>query len=132
MSYVVDRQQGIEAEDEVLDIIQNKFKDNISKVDERYCKYDFEGDKYIYELKMRNNFYSSFPTTMIPQDKILDSDKRQVFLFKFKDGLYYIKHRKKIFKDFEVKPFKRFRSDYNDKEKLYIYIPIEKLKQINF
>lgn len=130
MSYVVDRQQGIEAEDEVLDTIQNKFKDNISKVNERFCKYDFEGDKYIYELKTRNNFYSSFPTTMIPQDKITISNKRQVFLFNFKDGLYYIKYRKKIFKHFEVKPFKRFRSDYNDKEKLYIYIPIEKLKEI--
>ena len=27
-----------------------KFKDTINKANSNYCKYDFEGTKYIYEL----------------------------------------------------------------------------------
>jgi hypothetical protein len=132
MTYKEDYKQGKLAEDIVYNDIKPFFKDNIIKINSRYSKYDYEGDKYIYELKTRNNCYSSFPTTLIPYDKIIkDSQKRQIFLFNFKDGLYYIKYREKKFKKFDLNTFCRYkRPDYNDVEKLYYYIPIEKLKPI--
>jgi hypothetical protein len=132
MSYKIDYETGKEAEDIVLNDIELFFEDNIQKINSRYSKYDYEGDKYIYELKTRNNLYCSFPTTLIASDKIITkSPKRQIFLFNFKDGLYYIKYREKKFMKFDLKPFCRNkRNDYNDLEKLYYYIPIEKLKKI--
>ena len=132
MSYKIDYETGKEAEDIVLNDIELFFEDNIQKINSRYSKYDYEGDKYIYELKTRNNLYCSFPTTLIASDKIITkSPKRQIFLFNFKDGLYYIKYREKKFIKFDLKPFCRNkRNDYNDLEKLYYYIPIEKLKKI--
>jgi len=132
MSYKIDYETGKEAEDIVLNDIELFFEDNIQKINSRYSKYDYEGDKYIYELKTRNNLYCSFPTTLIASDKIITkSPKRQIFLFNFKDGLYYIKYKEKKFMKFDLKPFCRNkRNDYNDLEKLYYYIPIEKLKKI--
>jgi hypothetical protein len=132
MSFKKDYETGKEAEDIVHNDINLFFKDNIIKCENNYSKYDYEGDKYIYELKTRNNLYCSYPTTLIAGDKIINkSPKRQIFLFNFKDGLYYIKYREKKFNKFDLKPFCRNkRSDYNDLKKLYYFIPIEKLKKI--
>lgn len=75
----------------------------------------------------RNVNYDMYETTIIPADKIC-----KIFLFNFRDGLYYIKYRKSKFDTFERKIFVRNqRDDYNDIPKEYIYIPINKLKKIN-
>jgi hypothetical protein len=129
MSYQVDRVAGLKKEGEVLPIIKTYFDRDIQKCTERYAKYDFFDEKYKYELKSRNNTYDKYPTTLICADKTC---KRIIFLFHFTDGLYYIKYRKSKFNTFEKKMFVRNkRSDYDDLEKEYIYIPIEHLKKIN-
>jgi hypothetical protein len=124
----IDEKFGFEKEEQILDIINIKFNDNIKKCN-RYNKYDFEGLKYKYELKSRRNNYNSYPTTMIPEDKIKENMKI-IFLFSFIDGLYYIKYRPKIFNTFETRNFRRTDRGSFDIEKKYIYIPIEKLKLI--
>jgi len=137
-SFTKDYLFGMKSEVNVLNTVKNYFSlvykdDNIIKVNNKYCKYDFKGDKFVYELKSRNNCRSEYPTTIIPFDKILQSDKLakdqgQIFLFNFIDGLYYIIYDKDVFKDFELKMFGRTdRLDINDKKKLYYYIPVQKL-----
>ena len=130
MSFKKDYSFGLGKENEILPIITTFFDRDIKKSKNNFDKYDFEDDKYKYELKSRNNEYNKYPTTIICNDKVI-TDKL-IFLFNFTDGLYYIKYSKSKFDNFEKKLFVRNkRQDYNDLEKMYIYIPIEKLKKIN-
>lgn len=129
-SYKNDYETGKKNEDIVLTKINSFFNDNIIKSSERYTRYDYKGDKYYYELKTRNNNFNTYSTTMIPYNKIM-TNKKQIFLFDFKDGLYYIEYIPDVFIDFELKHFVRNqRIDYNDKMSMYYFIPIEKLKKI--
>ena len=121
---------GIENENKIIVDLNLYFKDVISKTD-KFCKYDFESNKAIYELKSRNNNYKTFDTTLIPFDKILKTTKIQYFIFSFFDGLYYIKYEKDLFDCFDLMPFQRHqRSDYVDMKKLYYYIPVWMLNKI--
>jgi hypothetical protein len=121
---------GLEKEIIVLDIIKNYWKkDEIKKIENKFGKYDFEGNKYVYELKTRKFNYNKFETTLIPKNKI-EENKKIKFLFLFTDGLYYIKYRKNVFDEFETKPFRRYDRGNFDLEKEYIFIPINKLKKI--
>lgn len=129
-----DLEFGKTKEEELTEILKEFFDDNLKPVDKKnkYCKWDYEGDKYIYELKSRNNKLNDYPTTLIPYDKIIKG-KKQYFIFNFMDKIGYIRYSKKKFKNFELKPFKRnFRGGYNDLEKLYYFIPVDKLKIIEF
>jgi len=129
MSYKYDYLFGSQKENEVLPIIRNFFNRDIQKCTERYEKFDFFDERYKYELKSRNINYDTYDTTLIPTNKAC---KRMIFLFNFKDGLYYIKYRRSKFDKFERNMFVRNkRNDYNDKQQEYFYIPIDKLKKIN-
>jgi len=129
-SFKNDYEMGTKNEDKVLIQINSFFNDNIVKSTSKISKYDYKGDEYYYELKTRNNNYKTYPTTLIPYNKIM-TNKKQIFLFDFKDGLYYIEYNPDVFNDFELKYFVRNqRIDYNDIMSMYYYIPIEKLKKI--
>jgi hypothetical protein len=129
MSFKQDYYFGLKKEDELLPVIRSFFNRDIQKSTNKFERFDYSDEKYKYELKSRNNEYNKYPTTLIPFDKVC---KRIIFLFHFTDGLYYIKYRKSKFNTFEKKMFVRNkRSDYNDLQKEYIYIPIEYLKKIN-
>jgi hypothetical protein len=129
-SFKNDYEMGTKNEDKVLIQINSFFNDNIIKASSTYSRYDYKGDKYYYELKTRNNNYKTYPTTLIPYNKIM-TNKKQIFLFDFKDGLYYIEYIPEVFNEFELKHFVRNqRIDYNDIMSMYYYIPIEKLKKI--
>jgi len=125
--YLVGKTQEIT----VLEQINKFFEDDIKQSNDKYCSYDFIGTKYIYELKSRNNLKNAYPTTIIGGDKIID-DRKQIFLFKFIDGLYYIKKNNKLFKTFVKEDFVRNkRSDFIDMKKQYIFIPVDKLTKID-
>ena len=129
MSFKQDYFFGLKKEDELLPIIRTFFNRDIQKSTNKFERFDFIDEKYKYELKSRNNNYDKYPTTLIPADKVC---KRIIFLFNFTDGLYYIKYRKSKFNTFERKMFVRNkRNDFNDLQKEYYYIPIDKLKKIN-
>jgi hypothetical protein len=114
----------------VLPRIRQYFDDTIEADENVYSRADFNGQKFKYELKSRTNTYSAFPTTLLPEDKVFTEN--QVFLFNFTDGLYYIKYDKDVFDTFEKKMFRRRqRSDHNDVEKMYYYIPITALTHID-
>ena len=121
---------GKKQEITVLEQINKFFNDDIKHTEDKFCSYDFIGTKYIYELKSRNNLMNAYPTTIIGGDKIIDNQK-QIFLFKFVDGLYYIK-KTKLFNTFVKENFVRnARSDFIDIKKQYIFIPVDKLTKID-
>lgn len=133
MTYKNDYSFGKQKEEEILKIINNKFKDNIRQITNQYEKFDYEGDKYMYELKSRNCNYETYATTLLPMSKTINNEKRAVFLFNFIDGLYYIKFREKKFKTFALQSFCRNkREDITDYSQLYYFIPIQSLRKIEF
>jgi hypothetical protein len=119
-------------EDKQQALISKKFGE-VKKTND-YCRYDYYNDEYLFELKSRNNKYKQFPTTLLPQDKILkDIPQKQIFLFNFTDGLYYIEYDEEKFKNYPLELFCRYkRKDFNDLEKKYYYIPIGDLTEIKF
>jgi len=129
-SFKKDYSFGKDKETEILKILKIKFNENITTSINQFERYDFKDDKYYYELKSRNNKYSDYPTTLIEKGKVINENI--IFLFNFTDGLYYIKYKKSKFDKFECKEFVRHkRIDFNDKPKLYYFIPINKLKKID-
>lgn len=124
---------GRNLENEVLPIIRNAFESRDIKFPKhKYSSYNFIDDvkEVLYELKARTNKYETYPTTMIQEDKILNTHYKQIFLFHFTNGLYYIEYDPVLFDTFEKKEYSQFRTDKVDVHKLYYYIPIEHLKRV--
>jgi hypothetical protein len=128
MSFQSDYSYGIQQQETLYPLFKKFFKDNLVSTPKKFDKYDYEGTTASYELKSRKINFKTYPTTCIASDKINpDHNKKQIYLFNFLDGTYYIEYDKELFDTFEVKEFRRFRQGVNDKEKPYVYIPIEKL-----
>jgi len=125
--YQRDREFGLESEKNIKPILERFFNDELTDTT-RWTTYDFKGKENRYELKARRNCYNTYPTTMIPADKV---DENLIFVFQFTDGNYYIPYNKETFDTFECKPFRRWRTGTRDKEKDYIYIPIGSLLKID-
>lgn len=129
-SFKNDYEFGKMEETKVFDLIKEFFySDNIIKVLNRYSKFDFEGDNFVYELKSRTCYSSTYESTIIGVDKIFENfQKKQIFLFNFRDGLYYIEYDSEKFKKYRQEIYKRkYRSDFNDKKVPYFFIDIEDL-----
>jgi len=124
-----DYSYGRSKENEILEKMNSYFNDNIIQTEERFDTKDYLGEKYKYELKSRRNNYETYPTTIIPCDKV-KSGTNYVFLFNFTNGLYYIYYEPELFKTFRSGTFSRTDNSQNNKNKLYWYIPIEKLTKI--
>ena len=126
-SFKEDYSFGIQQEDKILPLVSKYFNDNIIKSPSKTSIYDYIGTNYFYEVKSRNNKYDAFPTTLIGANKVF-TDK-QIFIFNFLDGIYYILYDENLFKTFDKKPFVRnSRRGFVDKEQLYYFIPIKHLK----
>jgi hypothetical protein len=94
---------GRNLENEVLPIIRNAFESRDIKFPKhKYSSYNFIDDvkEVLYELKARTNKYETYPTTMIQEDKILNTHYKQIFLFHFTNGLYYIEYDPVLFDTF--------------------------------
>ena len=125
MQYELDRKFGLKNEDIVFDIL-NEVATNVKKTD-RYNIYDYECDKYHYELKSRNIASYVFPTTMLPYNKIKHSkkvNKPVIFLFSFIDGLYFWIEKDTV--TYEIKEGGRYR-DGKKETSLYAYINCDEL-----
>jgi hypothetical protein len=130
MSYnKIELDSYLKSELDLLPKLQEYFNKDIQHIKTKYSPYDYKDNDTYYELKTRNNCLNEYPTTMIGYDKI-NKDKETIFLFKYIDGLYYIKYNKNGFKDYNLKLFRRTDRG-GDKLKYYIYIPIEDLIKID-
>lgn len=125
---------GRDLELEVLEKIKIAFDSRDIKIPKnKFSLFNFIDDKnqVLYELKSRTNKYEAYPTTMIQESKVLNTTYKQIFLFQFTDGLYYIEYEPTLFNKFEKKSYSQYRSDKVDVDKLYFYIPIEELKFVS-
>ena len=128
--YKEDYEFGLNNENDIKPIIENHFNTKLTKLTQ-YHQMDWEDDNCFYELKSRNNEYLKYPTTMIGSNKIEyinKSNKQGIFLFKFIDGIYYLKYDKNLKLDKKIGG-RKDRGKYEYKQ--YIYIPIEYLTKIN-
>jgi hypothetical protein len=123
---------GIQQQRILYPILKEFFNTELKENDNKFDKYDFDDPTASYELKSRKVNYDTYPTTCIAQDKINPNyHKKQIYIFNFLDGTYYIEYDTALFSEFEVKPFSRYRSGIKDVKKPYVYIPIDKLIKIN-
>ena len=101
-----DLQFGLEAEDKILSILQNKVDINITPTPQ-FHSFDYfcASTKTYYELKIRRNKHDTYADTMCGYNKLKFAkehpENKYVFLFNFTDGLYY--HNWKEDKIYSVK-----------------------------
>ncbi len=122
---------GLAKQAELFDTINTFFGGDLKETTYKYAKYDFYSDNCIYELKSRKCKLEDYKETLLPFSKIIKGKNKQIFIFNFENGLYYIEYSKELFDTFDVRPFKRnslFDKDFT--EKPYIYIPTNKLSKI--
>lgn len=124
-----DNEKGRIEQINLLSTIQKLFNRDIKIIENDLARFDYECDKYCYELKTRTNTKDKYPTTLIGRNKT-ESDKKIIFLFKYTDCLCYIKYKKELFDTFEVKKFNRNVRASNKSD--YIYIPVEHLKVLEY
>jgi hypothetical protein len=130
-NYKQDNSFGLNEENLILPILEKYFKETISKSTNKYEKWDGASNTTLYEIKSRTNRYNAFNDTIIGANKVLETDKTQIFIFNFTDGIYYIKYEKSLFDTFPNSPFLRNeREDIVDTVKHHYYIPIKKLTLI--
>ena len=131
VNIATDLQFGLEAEDRVLSLLQNKVDINITPTPQ-FHSFDYfcsSTDTY-YELKTRRNKHNTYPDTMVGVCKLNYAkehpDKKYVFLFNFTDGLYY--HNWKKDKLYDIKMGgrnDRGRPEINQ----YFYIKVKDLEK---
>jgi hypothetical protein len=127
--YPKDYASGIIEQKKILPVIREYFNRDITEIEAKLSPFDYECDKYFYELKTRTNTKNKYPTTLIGKNKI-EGNKKTILIFKFTDCLCYIKYKKSLFDTFEIKKFDRNVKSSNKSD--YIYIPVQHLKIIEF
>jgi len=135
-SLVNDLNFGMTNEMKVYGIIKKfwegkEIKNTKEIYNDKYCKWDFESDDGIkWELKSRRNTKTKYPTTIIPEHKIIEGDKDYYFVFYFTDCCSYIKYEKELFNTFKTKMVSVFRKGGNPLPIAHIEIPINLLVDI--
>lgn len=127
-SLKADLEYGLNGEVVVYNTLK-KLDATIKKTKYEFATIDFEGEIAKIEHKHRTNASTAFYDTLMPTDKAIKTDKKLYFSFGFTDGkIGYIEYTEENFKDIPIKPFRRRqRIDYNDKEKPYFFIPVDRL-----
>lgn len=99
---------------------------NTKDIYNQYHKYDWEGSTNgtHFEMKSRRNRKLTYPTTIIPVDKIRPTENKQVFIFHFTDATCYIEYNKEIFDKFATSMRTTERDGRWDKPKLHYDIPV--------
>jgi len=116
--------------------IEDFFECNLQHTNQlygQYCSFDFEDsrEKIRIELKSRRNVsIYDYNTTVIGHNKIQKAKKNSnnwdyIFIFEFKEGLYYIRYDEYL-ANLKGKYFKRL----NGEIKHNIHIPVNKLKPL--
>jgi hypothetical protein len=97
---------GLDKEQQLKQFIINRYDDDL-KPTTHYAKFDFESSKTRIELKNRTCNHSTFDTTMVGYNKIVEGkkdDRDCFFLFSFADGSLF---EWKLDKTREYTPTKR-------------------------
>lgn len=124
-----DLEFGLTAEKKLLRGLQNYFGKNFYKENNLRCRWDYRNDTHFFEMKSRRNNKDTYPTTMIPKNKVRHPNT--IFLFNFYDGVYYIHYDKDLFDTFECRLNKReSNSNHENREQETYFIPVKLLSPI--
>lgn len=133
-SFQNDYNFGKAAELESLPIIIKYFNDDsIYHTPQQFHPFDFIGTNEVFDIKTRRKTYNAYPTTLLKSYHInkKPTNKDLIFLFKFTDGLYYIKYDTELFKTFDNQNIVRGeRNGIIDVKEIHIMIPINLLIRI--
>lgn len=126
---------GLTSEEKIKIELEDYFHHKLFKLS-KYNKFDFisEDKKLLIELKTRRCTLNTYPTTMIPHQKIeyglkLLKEKEIYLFFKFEDGLFYYQLNENIYDEVVITKGgrkDRGRYEYNQ----YVFIPVNLLKKI--
>jgi hypothetical protein len=120
-------------EELALPIIRKKFKDDDIVLNPNiFHHFDYSSEGKQYELKTRFNTKNKYSTTMIPVSKVTYCKHyhgKSYFIFKFYDGMFYIRYKRKLFKTFEKKIMERKDRGSIERNE-YVLIPVNLLKKI--
>ena len=113
---------GLKNQSSILSTLQGKFGLSVTETTDKFCKWDFEdSDGNHYEVKSRRTSKMCYKTTLLPCHKIMRTNTKQYFIFKFTDKLTYIQYDKILFDTFETGLITDARTQQND---LHFYIPV--------
>lgn len=136
-SFKNDLRMGLEKELEVIDILKLNWEDEVDIQNTKdiygddYYIYDFEANSGTsWELKSRRCNKHTYPTTIVPVSKVRDTDKKQVFVFNFKDACCSLDYDKELWDTFEIKDVMTYRYGIQDRPKPHYHIPIGKLTDL--
>ncbi len=133
--HIADFNFGGQTEQQVKEILEDYFNIPLKKLGQMSI-FDFTDVKShtnFFELKARRNTHNQYPTTIVGYNKIEFIQQRPenayYFVFRFLDGLYYIKYSKELFDTFKVG--EAGRCDRGSLEyKQHIFIPYKHLTLI--
>lgn len=123
-----DLKYGFKKEDDLFGKIKAAYGESLKKT-AHMCRWDYENDENIVELKSRRNKYKQYPTTMIGAakvDKMLETGKKCHGVFNFTDGIYSIELTKDKIDQFELRQGGRWDRGLAELNQYY-YIPINQL-----
>ena len=130
-----DYQTGLVGELEIFDKLRNRGYEITQTA--RYDPFDCKiNNKYLGEIKKRDNKKNCYPTTLLPYSKLLEykkikkNHKDLILIFKFTDGDYYTTYRTLCKNKVKYRPFTRC-SGFTHKTKSYVCIPISLLKPLD-
>lgn len=124
-----DLEFGLTAETDLLNTLRSFFKNNFYKIDNPRSPWDYQNDTHFFEMKSRRNNKDTYPTTMIPKNKVRHPNT--IFLFNFYDGVYYIHYDKDLFDTFECRLNQRqSNSNHTNRIQETYFIPVKLLSPI--
>lgn len=127
-----DYDYGVNSECSILPTLQGLWGSDLEYSTDKFATIDFTSNSHLVELKTRRNSFCKYPTTMIGKNKIdylLNSTKTGIVVFKFTDGLYYLKITEDNINEFGLGEGGRRDRGY-DERAMYYYIPTKMLKLI--
>ncbi len=113
---------GLKNQSSILSTLQGRFGTSIVETTDKFCKWDFEDEAgNHYEVKSRRTTKMCYKTTLLPSHKIMRTNAKQFFIFKFTDKLSYIQYDKILFDTFETGLITDARTYQADR---HFYIPV--------
>ena len=123
-----DLAMGLKNQHDVLTTLRNKFSSSIVETVDKYSKWDYTDSLgNHYEIKSRRAMKGTYPSTLLPCHKVMNTNVKQFFIFKFTDGLTFIEYNEAVFNTFETGLITDARQGRDD---LHFFIPITALIDI--
>jgi len=131
-TFFSDHNDGKDAERASLPFLRQLSKSPLIHVADEKAPWDFESESVVMEHKNRFIDSGAYPDVMIKYLKVeraMVSKRKVFFIFRYTDGLFYIKYDKALFATFRTDEKKiKDRVDYIEKVEKRIYIPRKFLK----